>query len=126
MVLKPEGSSRFRVMVLGRKRLPEADSHERIWGFVDMVAKSGGDIETELKEQHYQTKTRGKRTLPAARPAGEGVYALLQRGRNLYLTYELELAAGRCPRGAEYHAAGCLYPLDKESAKAGPAGRRTA
>jgi hypothetical protein len=91
MVLKPQGNSRFRVMVLGRKRLPEADSHERIWGFVDMVATSGGEIATELKEQHYETKTRGERTLPAARPAGEGIYALLQRGRNLHLTYELEL-----------------------------------
>jgi hypothetical protein len=91
MILKPQGSGRFRLMVLGRKRLPEADSHERIWGFVDKVAKSGGEIEAELKEQHYRTKTRGERTLPAARPSGEGVYALLQRGRNLHLTYELEL-----------------------------------
>lgn len=42
-------------------------------------------------EHHYETKTRGERQVPAARPAGEGVYALLQRGRDLHLTYELEL-----------------------------------
>ena len=91
MVLKPQGGSPFRLAVLGRKRLPEAARHERIWGFIDKIARSGRDIEEELRERHYGTKTRGERTVPAARPAGEGVYALLQRGRNLHLTYELEL-----------------------------------
>jgi hypothetical protein len=91
MVLKPEGGAPFRVAVLGRKRLPSPDRHERIWGFIDRIAKGGEEIEADLKEQHYTTKTRGERTLPAARPAGEGVYALVRRGRNLYLTYELEL-----------------------------------
>jgi hypothetical protein len=91
MVLKPEGGARFRRAVLGRKRLPEAEGHERIWGFIDKVAKSGSEIEAEFKEHHYDTKTRGERTVPSVRPAGEGVYALLQHGRNLHLTYELEL-----------------------------------
>jgi hypothetical protein len=91
MVLKPQGKRPFRLAVLGRKRLPEADRHERIWGFIDMVAKSGTAIESEFKQHRYGTKTRGERTLPAVRPAGEGVYALLQRGHNLHLTYELEL-----------------------------------
>lgn len=90
MVLKPEGGP-FRIAVLGRKRLPDADRHERLWGFIDRVVNGGSEVEAELKEQHYTTKTRGERTLPAARPAGEGVYALIRRGRNLYLTYELEL-----------------------------------
>ena len=91
MVLKPEGGRPFRMAVLGRKRLPDADRHERIWGFIDRIAKHGPEIEADLKEHHYTTKTRGERALPAARPAGEGVYALLRRGRNLHLTYELEL-----------------------------------
>jgi hypothetical protein len=91
MVLKPQGGHPFRLAVLGRKRLPEAERHERVWGFIDKVAKSGSAIEAEFKQHHYDTKTRGRRTVPAVRPAGEGVYALLQRGRNLHLTYELEL-----------------------------------
>jgi len=91
MVLRPEGGGRIRLAVLGRKRLPDADRHERIWGFVDKVARTGSEIEAEFKEQHYRTKMRGERTLPAARPAGEGVYALVRRGRNLHLAYELEL-----------------------------------
>jgi hypothetical protein len=91
MVMRPQGAGRFRAAVLGRKRLPDARSHERIWGFVDRVVRQGDKMETDLKEHHYATKTRGERTQPAACPAGEGVYALLRRGRNLHLTYELEL-----------------------------------
>jgi hypothetical protein len=90
MVMKPEGQKRFRVAVLGRKHLPEASEHERIWGFIESV-KPADAVEEEFREHHYPTKTRGERTLPAVRPAGEGVYALIQRGRNLHLTYELEL-----------------------------------
>jgi hypothetical protein len=91
MILKPQGRAPLRLAVLGRKRLPEANEHERIWGFIDKIADSGSAIEGELREYRYDTKTRGERTLPAARPAGEGKYALLQRGRNLHLTFELEL-----------------------------------
>jgi hypothetical protein len=90
MVMKPEGRPRLRVAVLGRKRLPEARNHERIWGFIEAV-KAGRAVEHEFREHHYATKTRGARTLPPVRPAGEGVYALIKRGRNLRLTYELEL-----------------------------------
>jgi hypothetical protein len=56
-------------------------------------SNGGKAIEAEFKEHHYGTKTRVERTVPAARPAGEGVYAVLQRGRNLHLTYKLELPA---------------------------------
>ncbi len=69
MVLKPQGGACFRLAVLGRKRLPEAEQHERIWGLIDQVAKSGGEIEAEFKEHHYDTKTRGERTVPSMRPA---------------------------------------------------------
>jgi hypothetical protein len=91
MVLKPEGQSKFRVAILGRKRLPEAHDHERIWGFIDSVVRTGDAVESEFKEHRYSTKTRGERTLPSVRPAGEGTYALVRRGRGLRLTYELEL-----------------------------------
>ncbi len=90
MALKPNNGP-FRLTVVGRKRLPDVERHERTWGFVDMVTDSAREIEQELREQHYQTRTRGARTLPAARPAGEGGYAMLRLGRNIHLTYELEL-----------------------------------
>jgi hypothetical protein len=72
IVLKPE-RGRFRLISVGRKRLPDIEEHERLWGFVDMIADSGKAIEEELQSATYATKTRGERVLPAARPAGEGV-----------------------------------------------------
>jgi hypothetical protein len=98
IVLRPEGGEPIRLMTIGRKRLPDVDDHERVWGFVDKVARSAKEIEAELREQRYGTKTRGERTRPAARPAGEGVYALVRDEHKLFLAYELELP--REPGGA--------------------------
>lgn len=44
-----------------------------------------------LGEDHYDTKTRGERVRPAARPAGEGVYVLARTGSKMHLAYALEL-----------------------------------
>jgi len=90
VVLKPHGG-RFRLINVGRKRLPEVDEHERNWGFVDMVADSGKEIEEALQRDTYATKTRGERVRPAARPAGEGVYALVREGGRTHLAWALEL-----------------------------------
>ncbi len=91
MVLRPRGGDTVRLMVVGRKRLPDVDEHERMWGFVDMVAKSGKAIEKALREETYGTKTRGEQRQPAARPAGEGVYAVFLKDGQMHLAYELEL-----------------------------------
>jgi hypothetical protein len=91
IVMRPHGKASFRLTTVGRKRLPDIGEHERTWGFVDFVARSARDIERALREQTYETKTRGTRTRPAARPAGEGVYALMRAGNQLFLAYELEL-----------------------------------
>ena len=79
LVLKPQGG-KFRLINIGRDRLPDIDRHERNWGFVEMIATSGKEIEEALREETYPTKTRGERLRPAARPAGEGVYATCGRG----------------------------------------------
>jgi hypothetical protein len=91
VVLAPEGRKLFRMINIGRKRLPDVDKHERHWGFVEAITKSGKDLEEGLRREEYETKTRGERLLPAARPAGEGVYALLRKDNALHLAYELEL-----------------------------------
>ena len=91
IVLRPHGRQLFRLITIGRKRLPDIGEHERTWGFVDMVAASAREIERALREQTYETKTRGTRTRPAARPAGEGVYAFVRAGNKLFLAYQLEL-----------------------------------
>ena len=41
MVLKPESQNLVRLAVLGRKRLPQAEGHERIWGFVERWRNRG-------------------------------------------------------------------------------------
>jgi hypothetical protein len=90
IVLKPEGG-RFRLINIGRKRLPDIEGHERNWGFVDMIARSGEEIEEALQRDIYETKTRGERVRPAARPAGEGVYAVVREGSSTFLVWALEL-----------------------------------
>jgi hypothetical protein len=91
VVLRPEGAAKFRLMTIGAKRLPGVDEHERNWGFVDLVAKSARQVTGVLGEEHYETKTRGERVRPAARPAGEGVYVLTRTGKTMHLAYALEL-----------------------------------
>ena len=90
VVLRPQGG-KLRLLVMGRKRLPDVEQHERNWGFVDMVTASAAKLEQALQEADYETKTRGKRHLPAVRPAGEGVYAVTLEDGQMYLAYSLEL-----------------------------------
>jgi hypothetical protein len=92
MVLSPEGKQSHRLIVLGQKRLPEVrDGGDRVWGYVDMVERDPRKIRDELGRQTYSTKTRGERVRPEARPAGEGVYALVRHEDHTHLAYELEL-----------------------------------
>jgi hypothetical protein len=72
LVLKPEGG-RFRLINIGRKRVPDIDGHERNWGFVDTVAGSGKAIEEALQRETYETKTRGERLRPARGRRGRGL-----------------------------------------------------
>ncbi len=92
VVLSPVGKRRYRLAVLGRKHLPAVgNGGERLWGFVEQVESSPTSLRDTLEEGRYQTRTRGERTQPAARPAGEGVYALVDHGRHTHLSYALEL-----------------------------------
>jgi hypothetical protein len=92
MVLSPQGAQRHRLIVVGRKKLPEIkDGGERTWAFVDKVATRPEEVEQELERVAYPTKTRGARERPPARPAGEGVYALVWHGDHTHLAFSLEL-----------------------------------
>ena len=91
MVLRPTGGAKVRLLMVGRKRLPDTDRHERHWGMVETVAKSAKDIEAGLREEHYETKTRGEQEQPAARPAGEGRYVVSLEDGQMHLSYVLEL-----------------------------------
>jgi hypothetical protein len=91
IVLLPRRRRVVRRLILGRKRLPEPEAHERFWGFVDEVAERPDEIEDELDREQYQTATRGLRMQPAARPAGEGVYGITRHEDHTHLVHQLEL-----------------------------------
>ena len=90
-VLKPDAKEVFRRVIIGRKHLPDIQKHERTWGFVDLVTRSAEQLDEELDPQRYQTKTRGERLEPAARPAGEGVYLIARHENHTHIAYALEL-----------------------------------
>jgi hypothetical protein len=91
IVLRTAGGRLFRLLTIGRKHLPDLQAHEREWGFVDLVAREPEPVADALRATTYSTKTRGLRHLAAARPAGEGAYALQRDGGDLILAYRLEL-----------------------------------
>ena len=91
VILQPSDGNRSRRLVIGRKHLPQPEEHERFWGFVDEVAGRPEAVEEDLERRTYETRTRGERTQPEARPAGEGRYAIVRHGDHTHLTYELEL-----------------------------------
>lgn len=91
IVLRPDGRSHTRVLVVGRKRLPDVDDTERYWGFVETVTDDPRVLRDEFRAEQYDTATRGRRHQPAARAAGEGVYALVRRGGDTFLAYVLDV-----------------------------------
>jgi hypothetical protein len=91
MVLHPWPRRLLRLLVAGRKRLPEIASHERTWWFVDDVVRDPDELRGVLDRRTYQTKTRGERVQPPARPAGEGAYAIARHRDHTHLAYELAL-----------------------------------
>lgn len=90
VVLEPDDSRRFRRIVVGKKRLPDPDSHEREWAIVVEVADRPEEIVDDIEPKTYETR-RGDRELPAARPAGEGRYALVEHDDHTHFAYALEL-----------------------------------
>jgi hypothetical protein len=90
-ILKPEARSRYRQVVVGHKRLPNPEAHERAWAFVAEVADAPDELRDEIEATPYETKTRGARVAPEARAAGEARYAIVDHGGHTHLAYALEL-----------------------------------
>jgi len=92
LILSPYGEQRYRLIVIGRKKLPSiAGDQERTWAFVQKVARKPEEIEDGLDRLTYATATRGERHLAPARPAGEGVYAIARHDDHTHLAFALEL-----------------------------------
>jgi hypothetical protein len=90
VVLHPWRKQRLRLLIVGAKRLPGIDEHERTWCFVDKVVDRPEKLRESLDKRTYRTKTRGVRTQPPARPAGEGAYVIARHDGHTHLAYELE------------------------------------
>jgi hypothetical protein len=104
MILSVQGRRDYRRIVVGRKRMPDVEhGGERFWGFVDTVAQRPEKVEDELEEIEYETATRGERVRPEARPAGEGIYRIVQHGNHNHLIYALELPKQPGPVQLELH-----------------------
>jgi hypothetical protein len=88
IVLCPEGGRRYRVIAIGRKKMPRND---RFWGFVDLVLYSPQDLRAALGAQTYATKTRGMRHLPAALPAARGTYTLEWHDAHAHLRWDVDV-----------------------------------
>lgn len=91
ILLSSEKESRFRLLIIGKEHLPKISGNEKFWGFVSKATKSRKQIKKELESFTYSTKTRGKRTEPAARPCGEGAYRIVKHKDHTHLAYVLEL-----------------------------------
>jgi hypothetical protein len=93
MILHPHGKHSYRLMIIGEKRLPSLNggADRKTWAFVAKVGERAEEVEDELDPEQYVTKTRGVRQVPAARPAGEGIYAIASHERHTHLAYVLEL-----------------------------------
>src|SRR3954469_24070228 len=97
-VLDPDARGCDRVVVVGRKRLPDPESHERAWALVAEVGRPR-ELREGLGTRAYQTKTRGLRVQPEARAVGKGRYVLAGHDGHSHLAYALELP--REPREAQ-------------------------
>jgi len=88
MVLHPQGQERFRLIAVGKKKLPGIDeSAQRHWGFVDGVFRTPEELRKVAAGIPLLIGSRGENL----RPAGEGVYALVLHGNHTHLAYVLEL-----------------------------------
>eukprot|EP00877_Chromochloris_zofingiensis_P013473 jgi/Chrzof1/837/Cz01g30210.t1 len=93
MIMKPTSGGKARLIIIGKKRLPDPARHERFFGYVEAVADDVKSLTADLGEQHYDTKTKGERTVQAARAVGEGAYVIARGGskKATHLAYKLEV-----------------------------------
>jgi hypothetical protein len=91
MVTAPEqnNSQLYRLFVIGKKSLPEvrkteARASERYWARVGGIFKDANELTKELSSDEF-------RKGDAARPVGEGKYAIVKHQNHTELAYILEL-----------------------------------
>lgn len=88
MVLNPESSNNYIMVVVGKKELPEG-SGESYFAFVEKVCRSLDELVEDLKSKYYSTKTKGKRKLCAAHFLGQGRYLIVNYKQHTDILYKL-------------------------------------
>jgi hypothetical protein len=94
---KKNKNKNYRLFMLGSKKMPEivegtSGSEERNWALNILTTSNADEIHNELLlPTEYTTKTRGKRRLAAAQPAGEGKYSIIKHDGHTELAYILEI-----------------------------------
>jgi len=83
-----------RLFIIGRKKMPDLDKHERFWAFIENANEDIRVIDTILGKEKYETKTAGERDVYACRPAGEGYYGIVTHHGHTHLAYLLEEPQG--------------------------------
>lgn len=101
ILLKPWRRQLFRLIVLGRKRLPNPEEHNRFWAFVWRLFKDRKELNEELGDNEYGTETRGIRKVASARPVAEGIYAIARHEGHTLLAYVIELPQREGPAERE-------------------------
>jgi hypothetical protein len=112
ILLKPWQAQKYRLLIVGRKKLPDPDEHNRFWTFVWRVFKDREALNGELGEKEYTTRTRGLRRVAAVRPAGEGIYSIVRHHDHTHLAYVLELPQQEGPAEREL---GIEFKADAET-----------
>ena len=98
----------YRLFILGSKKMPEivegkSGSEERNWALNILTTSNADEIHNELLlPAEYTTKTRGKRRLAAAQPAGEGKYSIIRHDGHTELAYILEIPEVPGPTQTEF------------------------
>jgi len=84
----------YRLIRIGKKKLPSAHDGDRFWGIVEEVTEDLSRINVIFHTSHYATVSQGDRTLEPCRPVGEGAYALVHNKNQTFLAYLLEIPHG--------------------------------
>ncbi len=87
MILKPDKVEKYVSLRVGKKALPS--NEQSYFALVSDVTNSLDELIKLLGEEHYETATRGTRTLAAMRCVGEGKFLIIQHHDHTHLMYQL-------------------------------------
>ena len=82
LILHPLNENKYRYAAISLKGLLESGGEGGLVG-------ADGAVETDIKQM--RKRLLQTHPLPAARPCGEGVYAVVRHGRHTHLAYAMEL-----------------------------------